>query len=111
MSPMLGQSMYPSATIGVPCLPVSRQCEDRLCSRSVSQPQWSPSAHVGGRPRWLLRPDVDAQQAARLARLRWVHELRMQRYDEAAETLLHVSADPSVSSRCLRLACSTRSKQ
>jgi hypothetical protein len=40
---------------------------------------------------------ADASQAAALARLRWLQELRMQRYNEAAETLLHVSADPQVS--------------
>ena len=46
--------------------------------------------------RWLSRTDVEAGAASQLGRLRWLHELRMQRYDDAAETLLHVSSDPTV---------------
>lgn len=39
---------------------------------------------------------MDAGAASQLTRLRWLHELRMQRYDDAAETLLLVSSDPTV---------------
>ena len=46
--------------------------------------------------RWLSQTDTDTKTAAQLARLLWLHELRMQRYNDAAETLLHVSAEPEV---------------
>ena len=71
------------------CLPVV-QTSQLLCSYPDAERLRM------GIVRWLSRTDVDVAAASQLARLRWLHELRMQRYDDAAETLLHVSADPTV---------------
>lgn len=49
---------------------------------------------------WLAAPAPPPAAEAPRAALRWRHQLRMQRYEEAAETLLQAAAEPMVRPLC-----------